>query len=251
MSLNVFILGRPGSGKSSIAQQIYLTLQRNGWSVEHLYDYKLLQERFLQEINDNIPLQRRQFEPRGPEAMQGFDVLDPSVLDTVLQDLAAFATRLSNSHSSYENSLLLIEFARKDYWRSLSLFGHALLQNAHIVYIESSFEDCMERIDQRIDSRSEYGHYVSNEIMRQYYLTDDWLDGRCQQHLKSLEKSGVHTYQHHIDNRGSQDDLVQEVGKFIKMHLLRETEANSIVHETEPIPTVSRVIPQTQAESSK
>jgi hypothetical protein len=241
MPLNVFLLGRPGSGKSSIARHIYLSLQKNGWYVKHLYDYKLLQERFLREIDDNVPLQRRQFKPRGPEAMQGFDVLDLSVLDMVLEDIATAVITITNNQSSQENSLILIEFARKDYWRSLSLFGYALLHHAHIIYIESSFEDCMKRIDQRIDGRSEYGHYVSNEIMRQYYFTDDWSDGRCQQYLKGLEESGVYTHLHQITNNGSEQELMREVDEFIKLHLLGETDTETIpvVQNTEAIPIIS------------
>lgn len=237
----IFILGRPGSGKSSIAQHIYFSLQRYGWYVEHLYDYKLLQERFLQEIHDDVPLQKRQFWPRGPESMYGFDVTDHIVLDEVLRDIAKKADSIRKNVSAHENTLLLIEFARNNYRNALSLFDQGLLQGAHILYIDASIGACIKRIDQRIDSRSEYGHYVSHEIMWKYYLTDDWLDGRCQEYLKNLEESGTFTYLNHIVNSGLQDELTQEVDKFIKLHLLREmdTEATPIVQNTEAIPIVS------------
>src|SRR6267154_3760437 len=87
MSLNVFILGRPGSGKSRVAQFIQEFANEKGWSSEHIYDYRLLQALFVQEIATSTPPSLRKFHPRGPEASQGFDVINYEVLDTVLNQM--------------------------------------------------------------------------------------------------------------------------------------------------------------------
>jgi len=243
----VFILGRPGSGKSSIAQQIVFIFRHYGWDVEYLYDYQLLQKLFLTEL-DNLPLNEneRRFIPRGPQGMYGFDVLDFSVLDEVLQDIAIKAIGISQRSSLQNKSLLLIEFSRNDYRKALSVFDHTLLHDAHLIYVESAFKACLERIGHRIDHKLPFGHFVSDKIMWQYYLADDWLNGQCQRYLKEIEKSGIYTNLHHITNNGSQDELKQKVYEIVKTHFLKETETMPIVQDTENIPAVSRVIPQNE-----
>lgn len=236
MSIRIFIIGRPGSGKSSVAQHIINVLQQHIWHVEHLFDYPLLQERFQRELDEKDPFQKRRFKPRGPEDLRGFDVINFTVLDEVLSNIANHATNISNNTAPNEKKLLLIEFARNDYQHALSLFGDSLMQDAHILYIDADLEACIQHINQRIDSRSPYGHFVSDNIMRRYYYKDDWLqDNQCQQYLASLSERGIRTYPYPIANKGTQGELFGEVNKFIKTYLLRETDA---------IHAVPRIIPQ-------
>lgn len=237
MALKVFILGRPGSGKSSVAQLVQQLAGESGWSVRHIYDYELLQTLFLQEIEKNIPLGQRRFKPRGPEYSHGFDVTDFTVLDVVLEQMVDKADEFI---SPGEKDLLLFEFARARYKDALEKFRNDLLQDAHILYIRVDMETCIERIHLRVGNGLQFSHFVSDNIMRQYYLRDDWLEGQCEEYLKLLESQGIRTYLQEIDNTGSFDQLRESVKEFVEKHLLRETE---------PLPAVQKKI--TQIESAK
>src|SRR5947209_15593155 len=131
----VFLLGRPGTGKSTLAQLIEASAQRKGWATQHFYDYKYLQDMFLQEIEENVPLAERAFRQKGPEACHGFDVLDFNVLDTALEQICEDILT-ARSENQAANKLFLIEFARKEYSRALHIFGYDILRDAHLFYIK-------------------------------------------------------------------------------------------------------------------
>ena len=59
MAEKIFLLGRPGSGKSTVAQLLMEVAQKNGWDSRHIYDYRYLHGMFQQEINDNLPEEER------------------------------------------------------------------------------------------------------------------------------------------------------------------------------------------------
>jgi gluconate kinase len=219
----LFILGRPGSGKSIVAQLIHHRLQRDDWLVKHLFDYPLLQKRFQDEIDNNIPEKEKRFRSRGPEVFHGFDVMDLSAFDDAVKDLVNEVITYSEIADSYEKSLLVVEFARKDYRNALSFFGSTLLQDAHFLYIHSPLELCMERIHARVSNHTEFDHYVSDDIMQNYYRYDDWL-GWCQFYFKFLSGSGVRFYRYQMTNNGSFEQLVKAVDDFLSMSFLLETE---------------------------
>src|SRR5574337_1452630 len=118
MHLNVFIFGRPGSGKSSVAQFIQEIAGRKGWDIEYVYDYKLLQDLFQQEIGADLPSNERRFNSIKNNEEHGFDVKDFAVLDEVLDTIADQMTQ-ERSMSELANPggkrLYLIEFARNNY----------------------------------------------------------------------------------------------------------------------------------------
>ena len=207
--IKVFLLGRPGSGKSALAQLIKVSADRRGWLAQHFYDYKYLQDMFQREIEKKIPLEEGAFRQKGPETCHGFDVVDFSVLDTALEQMAA-KIRADELNSSEDNKLLLIEFARQEYSRALNIFGHDILQDAHLLYIRSDLESCIERVRQRaIDnmSRSELDHFVSDDIMRRYYSGDDWLSEQFYGYLEYLRSDGVDVEVEELDNVGTLECL--------------------------------------------
>src|SRR5260370_30722780 len=133
MVVKIFILGRPGSGKSTVAQLLIAVAQKNGWDRRHIYDYKYLHDMFQQEIDDNVPVEARSFRHKGPDACQGFDVYNFKVLDTVLKQMAGEVQTEDQSQSG-ANKLLLIEVARKEYTRVLYIFGYAFFMGARLLY---------------------------------------------------------------------------------------------------------------------
>lgn len=224
MVRKVFLLGRPGSGKSTIARIVEMFAKDNDWVTHHIYDYEHLQKMFLQEEAKGISPQERQFRPKGPKECQGFDVVDFSVLDTVLVVMASEAReKQKEGQASLHNrdELILLEFARDDYSHALQQFGSDLLQDAYILYLKVDLEACIGRIHKRIDcGYDEFDHFVSDDIMRSYYGSDDWLDGRLHEYLNLLRNSGIHVDAREIDNSGSLDQLTDKVKGIVNTWLI-------------------------------
>lgn len=215
MRLKVFLLGRPGSGKSTVAQFFEAIAQKNGWDTFHLYDYQFLQRRFQWEQDYNVPEEQRTFCPRGPEACHGFDVCANKfgVLDAVLEEMGKEVQSEVLCHTE-DNKLILIEFARKDYSRALHTFSEDVLPNAYLLYIKLGLEVCIKRVQKRTDEekeRSEYDHFVSEEIMRGYYGEDDWSSEEFSQYLDYLQRDGVKVATLELENDGDKRELEDKV----------------------------------------
>src|SRR5258706_15356283 len=78
MLVKVFILGLPGSGKSLASRFLMSLLRERNWNTSRFKDYDILLEMFQQDI------EREKF---AAAEHNGFDVIDPKVLDTALQKL--------------------------------------------------------------------------------------------------------------------------------------------------------------------
>jgi adenylate kinase family enzyme len=219
----VFLVGRPGSGKSSVARLIEMFARDKGWTIHYIYDYLLLQQMFLEEVveGEQIASGKRTFRPEGPKECYGFDVVDFSVLDRVLgvmADEVRAEIQKKEQASSEEHKLFLLEFARNDYSHALQQFGYDLLKDAYLLYLHVDVETCIDRIHWRVecDCRSDpYAHFVSDEIMRGYYCNDDWSDGRLQKYLAFLKSRDICVHSREIDNTGSLQVLQKEVEQWV------------------------------------
>ena len=197
----VFLLGRPGSGKSTFVRMLLLAAQTHALHTVRLKDYEILYEMFL---NDT---QQQRFRRA---AYGAFDVLDFTVLDEVLLQLREQA--LAHLASPREQ-LVIIEFARDNYETALSLFHPRILQQAHIIFVEANVETCIRRIHQRIENPvREDNHYVSDEIVREYYAYEETYDvirAKMQEYHVALERISI------IDNNGSLASFVDAVNRCI------------------------------------
>jgi adenylate kinase family enzyme len=213
------LLGRPGTGKSTLAQLIEAFARRSGWATQHFYDYKYLQDMFQQEIEENVPLAERAFRQKGPEACHGFDVVRFEVLDTALKQIAD-DIRIARSENQASNKLFLIEFARKEYSRALHIFGDDILRDAHLFYFKLGLEACIERVRRRVVetwNSSKFDHFVSEEIMSGYYSTDDWLDGRMSEYLDYLQRGHVYMSFREIDHSVTYQKLEDEAERIVDL----------------------------------
>ena len=219
MVRKVFILGRPGTGKSTLAQLIEASAQRRGWATQHFYDYKYLQDMSQQEIEEIGPLEERAFRQKGPEACHGFDVVRFEVLDTALKQMADDIRTAKNEHPAAKK-LFLIEFARKEISRDLHIFGYDILRDAHLFYIKLGLEACIERVRQRVVencSGSEFDHFVSEEIMNSYYSGDDWLGGQISEYLDYLRRDHIHVIIEEIGNSGTYHELEEKTEEIVSL----------------------------------
>lgn len=209
MVRKVFIIGRPGSGKSTVAGLIKMLASDRGWSTHYINDYELLQKLFLQETDQCTPLEGRKFRLAGPKECNGFDVTDFSVLDTVLEKMREEVKGMS---SLEDNTLCLVEFARANYRDALQLFGSNLLQDAHLLYLDVDIESCMERNHRRTD------HFISDDIMRDYYHKDDWSEV-----IFNLRHTwGIRVKTWEVDNTGDYQALMKEIERLADAGLIPE-----------------------------
>ncbi len=205
MFIIVFLLGRPGSGKSSVASLIEMFAGDRGWLTHYTNDYEHLQKMFLLEKAERYPFERRNFQLTGPEECKGFDVINFSVLSKVLEKMRREIEEVESESSGEDNILFLIEFARDSYHDALQLFDSNFLQDAHLLYLDVDLESCIERNHRRSD------HFISDEIMRTYYRNDDW--SRVMYNLQHNWDKYV------IRNSGTLQDLKQEVEEWVDGHL--------------------------------
>ncbi len=201
MVLKIFIFGRPGCGKSLAAHVISDIVQRQGWHVERFNDYEFLQNMFREEqkekCRDKQPARFR------PTDYEGFDILDFTVLDLALDDLKQ---RIENYLPTQQSrDVLIIEFARDDYDQPMQSFSLSFLHDAHILFIETRIEICIQRIYERVSHPySADDHFVSKEALQNYYQQQHFAANYL---VKSSER---------ITNTGTQEAFKECIQEYIR-----------------------------------
>ncbi len=165
LSMKLFLLGLPGSGKSTIARYITNYVEDRNWSTKHCGDYPFLRAMFEKDTQHKLFV---------PAKNGGFDMLDHAVLDTALRQLEqSIREYISKAQST---KIILIEFSRNDYQHAFLQFSKAFLQeqNTYFLYLDVEPDICQRRISQRITNpQTEDDYPVSPDIFKQYYDHDD------------------------------------------------------------------------------
>lgn len=164
MAQKLFILGLPGSGKSTIACHIVDYFKRNHkeWSSIRLSDYDILYSMFQEDQT------QKNFYPT---EHNGFYVKTPFMYDKALMQLEMEIA----SYDYAENTLIVIEFARSDYVHALANFSPAFLQDAYFLFLDADVETGMKRVRDRMkhpNPRSRDDHFVS-KITFEFYRQKD------------------------------------------------------------------------------
>ncbi len=168
MPVKVFILGSPGSGKSTACRIIleYILQYKEIKHTFHLSDYDILWEMFLDDLQSNPP-DRRSFESTRKYA--GFNVKPHAyaVLDEALRRVNG---KMKVWLASQAEQWMLIEFSRDNYQTAFRLFDPSLLRDAYFLFIEAHEKHCRKRLRARIkDPRTPDDHFVSDDILNSYY----------------------------------------------------------------------------------
>lgn len=166
MLQKLFVLGRPGSGKTTAHRHIekYLGERYTSWSIIRYNDYDILQEMFLLEELFPHAHKPKQF---AAKEHYSFEVLDFAVLDTALVTLEQ---RVLGKPLHTNDELVVIEFGRQDYGQALNIFSDPFLQDAYFLFLHAELETCSQRINARITMPpTPDNHFVSEEILRGYY----------------------------------------------------------------------------------
>jgi len=227
MTVKLFVLGCSGSGKSTAAHHVVKHAQDKGYSAIHVNDYEILYKMFQADK-----------EPKGgkfrPTAYYGFDVIDLTVYDKALMQLEQ-AVLLSSSQA---NDFIILEFARDDYSKALSLFSKGFLKDAYFLFLDSDPDTCISRIHSRVIHRTTIDdHFVPEHIIRAFNKSN-----------KHYLASGLKTDYSVMDERvkiidnsyTSLDFFKVEVTKFAESIFQRERYISS---ETEQLPRISATTP--------
>jgi len=163
--LFIFVIGRPGSGKSEFIRRAARRLTEEGTVRRtcRVDDCSKLWDIFRLEESSGEWKRCRKM-PGG-----GYRVTDPSVWDELLRAVAREVGELETSSAA-----TFVEFSRASYAAAFKNFSPDLLRRSVVAYVDCSFDTCWRRNLQR--SKSSEGqdrHFVSREEMESTYRRDD------------------------------------------------------------------------------
>ena len=214
MVTKVFVLGRPGSGKTTAVRHIIELTERRGYPVSRNKDYDILYEMFLTDIRQEVFY---------PADYGGFIVHDFSVLDIALEKLE---NKVQAEIASIERGLFIIEFARSDYREALKHFTPDFLKDSYFLFVAAKVEICIQRIHKRVTCSNKLdNHYVSDIIVRGYYGKDN-----SEYMMHNLARDyGISKKVEVIKNNDTMQVFVEHISQFAEVifrqedHTLRKT----------------------------
>lgn len=215
MIVKLFLLGNPGSGKSTVARYIETRMRDQGWSVEHINDYGILYEMFEEDQQKGEGRFR-------PTDHGGFDVLNFKAFDEALQRLEERSEAVFRSTGSEtEKKVVMIEFARNDYLNAFHQFSREFqhsLPDAYYLYLDTEIAVCKARIRGRVKSASTPDDYhVSKYIFEAYYCDNNGPDlAQIMATFGVKDEARVKI----IDNNSDLPENVDEIADFLE-HILQ------------------------------
>lgn len=210
MPITLYILGPPGSGKSTAFRYIhtYVAQQYKGWQAFRINDYEILQELKKEDV------EHKRFQSTEHE---GFNVTNYKAFD---EALLRVKERLQEHAISGGDELVVVEFARNDYHASLQHFDE-LLQDAYFLFLEADKELCYERLQARVtDPPTMDNHFVSDYILDEYYYG-------VGKKYAPLEVKRAHSIENHrflvIENNSTLEEFLERVKQFVDAIMGRES----------------------------
>lgn len=200
----VFLLGRPGCGKSVAYQILVGRMREEGLAGEFMRvdDYPILKEIVEQDIDF-----KKHVLSEGE-----FQITDRSIYDDVLKEVSR---RLKGLRKP--SRMIFVEFARNNYANALRNFDREVLDRSLIVYIYCPFEVCCERNVRRFEEAGPKGldeHIVPRDQMEKYYRHEDYeeLYLRSEDELRKRAPAPIVIVRNDVE---SLERLKQELEKVI------------------------------------
>ena len=159
----IFLLGRPGCGKSVIYNMLgeRLCKEKLASEVMRIDDFPVLKD-----IVDEDKEFKRHLRKEG-----GFEVTDLSMLDDVLKRINGQLKKLEKP-----GRVIFVEFSRNSYIHAMKNFDRDVLNRSLILYIYAPFDVCLERNVRRFreEPKGLDDHIVPSDMMKKYYRHDDY-----------------------------------------------------------------------------
>jgi len=159
----IFLLGRPGCGKSVIYNMLGERLRKEKLAsdVMRIDDFPVLKD-----IVDEDKEFKRHLRKEG-----GFEVTDLSMLDDVLKRINDQLKKLEK-----HGRVIFVEFSRDSYAHAMKNFDRDVLNRSLILYIYTPFNICLQRNIRRFKEgpKGLDDHIVPSDMMHKYYKYDDY-----------------------------------------------------------------------------
>jgi len=199
----VFLLGRPGCGKSVVYQLLADRIRRDKLADEVMRfdDFPVLKE---------IAEQDKEFK-KHIRSEGGFTITDRSIYDDVLKEMNHRIKQLRKP-----GKLIFVEFSRSGYAQALKNFDREVLDRSLIAYIYCPYEVCLERNIRRFKegARNLDEHIVPRDLMEKYYRYDDYeeLFLKSEDELKKRAPAPIVVIRNDAEGL---EKLKREVGKVV------------------------------------
>lgn len=198
----IFLLGRPGSGKSAIFRTLTEQLKSKGLTKEtmRLDDFPVLKE-----LLDRDTGFKRHYKKEG-----GFVVTDFTILDDVLKEMSRKLHELERP-----GKIIFVEFARDSYAKALKNFDKWVLGKSLLFYIYCPFDVCVARNVRRFKERGGKNiddHIAPSDIMEKYYKHDDYEELYLKSEAELKKQAPAQLIVVRNDAEG-QENLKLELGK--------------------------------------
>jgi len=167
----VFLLGRPGCGKSAIYRELEAQLFERGQArtFERVDDSPKVWARIEQDESREKAGQQRLHTRRtkaGDIVLASYDVFG-EILEEVNDDVLQIDT---------PDHIIFLEFARGNYVEAIQIFDERILRRAIVIYVDVDFDICWERNLARYEATIAQGgddHLTPRHEMETWYRHDD------------------------------------------------------------------------------
>jgi adenylate kinase family enzyme len=166
----VFLLGRPGCGKSALYRELETRMLESGQArtVERVDDFPIVWARLQRDNALEREGKERIYSRRTDDG--GYFPYD-NIMDGILKEVNADVLKIDKP-----DHMIFIEFARSNYVEALQNFDPRILEHCIAIYMEVSFEICWARNVARHEAAMAQDgddHLVGREAMEELYLHDD------------------------------------------------------------------------------
>ncbi|MGI9058390.1 MAG: hypothetical protein ACR2H5_07410 [Ktedonobacteraceae bacterium] len=209
--VKVFLLGRPGSGKTTAFHYIEMLVSDKRWKAIRFREYPILHSMFQNDIGMKVR----------PTEHGGFDILDFSVFFESAKCIEQQIQEYISTEPSQD--FIFIELARDDYSHALTCFSPGFLQDSYFLFFEVDINTCIERIRVRVANQTSDGHFISERILRSYYFKDN------KPYMTSNFKTdyNMHKRVEVIDNTASLPELGEKLEAVVSVILAKEMSDNT------------------------
>jgi adenylate kinase family enzyme len=167
----VFLLGRPGCGKSALYRELETRLLESGQTItfERVDDFPKLWAAV--ERDDAL-------EKEGKERIyfKRFDDGELSLIDDELFNVILKEVNSDVLQIDKPDHMIFIEFARSNYVEAVQIFDRSILDFCFVIYMEVSFDICWARNVARHEATIDQGgddHLVPRAEMEKRFRYDD------------------------------------------------------------------------------